>query len=557
MLNGLLIAANSFISVCYFIIALLIFLPFLRGQQKTSLVLATILVFFSCGLGHGGHVLLMASGAHITSPFLLRFQVVVDLITATIAVTYIALQRYYSFLIDGPLLLTQAKDQLAQVNAELASVNANLESQILERTAELSKEIAERKQAELQLQRSNALLKAQQEAAIDGILVVDENNRVLSYNQRFHQIWNIPESLVEQRDSRKILELVVTRPENKEEFISKINYLYQHLEIASHDEVLLKDGRTIERYTTGIESASGDYYGRMWYFRDISDRKQAEAQLKQQAQQLQKALDELKQTQTQLIQSEKMSSLGQLVAGIAHEINNPVSFIYGNIIHATEYVEELMYLLRCYEQEYPHQTPVLQTAIAEIDYDYLTTDLPQLLSSIKTGAERIREIVLTLRNFSRLDEAEIKAVNIHEGIDSALLILRNRLTDIEIIKYYHDLPLVECYPGQLNQVFMNILSNAIDALESCHGQSKITISTKKLNPDWVAISIQDNGSGMDQSTQQKIFDPFFTTKPVGQGTGLGLSISYQIVVDKHQGLLKCNSSLSEGTEFWIEIPTKM
>jgi signal transduction histidine kinase len=288
------------------------------------------------------------------------------------------------------------------------------------------------------------------------------------------------------------------------------------------------------------------------------------------AEQLHRALQELQQTQAQLIQTEKMSSLGQMVAGVAHEINNPVSFIYGNLTHADNYTQDLLDLVHLYQQHYPNPAPEIEEQIAAIELDFLIEDLPKILSSMNVGAERIRQIVLSLRNFSRLDEAQMKQVDIHEGIDSTLLILLHRLKaygghpGIEVIKEYGDLPLVECYAGQLNQVFMNILSNAIDALNSYNQQrqleevkahpSTITIRTLVLNPDYIAVGIADNGPGMTQDVRSRIFDPFFTTKPVGKGTGLGLSISYQIVVEKHGGSLRCQSELGQGTEFWIEIP---
>ncbi|WP_310833774.1 GAF domain-containing sensor histidine kinase [Aetokthonos hydrillicola] len=291
-----------------------------------------------------------------------------------------------------------------------------------------------------------------------------------------------------------------------------------------------------------------------------------------QAQKLSQTIYELRQTQAQLIQTEKMSSLGQLVAGVAHEINNPVNFIFGNLLYANNYFEDLLGLINLYQKHYPNPDPSIQNLTQEITLDYILEDLPKLLSSMQIGADRIREIVLTLRNFSRLDEADMKPVNIHEGIDSTLVILYNRLKGnsehppIQIIKHYGELPKVECYAGQLNQVFMNIISNAIDAL---HTSAKkpfpeqitaepltITIATQLLEPDWVSICIKDNGCGITETTRQKIFDPFFTTKPVGEGTGLGLSISYQIIVDKHGGYLKCVSAPGQGAEFWIQIPTK-
>lgn len=265
---------------------------------------------------------------------------------------------------------------------------------------------------------------------------------------------------------------------------------------------------------------------------------------------------ELKQAQSQLIQTEKMSSLGQMVAGIAHEINNPVSFIYGNVQHINGYVNDLLELVHLYEQKYPKPNPEIQDLIERIDLEFIAEDLPKSLTSMKVGAERIRQLVVSLRNFSRLDEAELKAVDLHEGIDSTLVILNNRFKEkIQLHKRYGNLPLVECHPAQLNQVFMNILSNAIDALLNTDQPNKqITIQTEALSPDEVMIKIRDNGQGIPAEIKQKIFDPFFTTKPVGKGTGLGLSISYQII-ENHGGQICCNSVLGEGTEFTIVLRT--
>jgi signal transduction histidine kinase len=289
--------------------------------------------------------------------------------------------------------------------------------------------------------------------------------------------------------------------------------------------------------------------------------------LQQQTRALERTLQDLKNAQAQLIQTEKMSSLGQMVAGIAHEINNPVSFIYGNIVYATEHSQALLKLIELYRQEYIDTTPRIQQLTEEIELDFVREDLPKVLSSMKIGAERIREIVLTLRNFSRLDEADMKAVNIHEGIDSTLIILQSRLKpkgdwrEIQIVKQYGNLPAVECYAGQLNQVLMNILNNAIDALigqvQRTEGfMPTILIATEIVDSQWVKIKIKDNGIGISPSAQKRIFDPFFTTKPIGQGTGLGLSISYQIVTEKHGGHLKCVSEPGKGTEFLIELPVR-
>jgi len=321
--------------------------------------------------------------------------------------------------------------------------------------------------------------------------------------------------------------------------------------------------------------------------RNITLRKQAESQLTDKNRQLEQTLKQLGTTQAQLIQAEKMSGLGQLVAGIAHEINNPVSFIYGNIIYARDYARNLLQLCSLYAEHYPDPVSAIAELAEEIEIEFIKQDFPHLLNSIQTGADRIHHIVLSLRNFSRLEESDIKRVDIHEGIDSALLILQHRLKEngrirnIEIVKEYGQLPPVQCYAGQLNQVFMNILNNAIDALAdvrnrkgelagaseterqdfpalpvSCNASPWIRIRTEVLENNRIAIAISDNGPGMAESVKSRIFDPFFTTKPVGKGTGLGLSISYQIVVERHCGSLRCISAPGGGTEFGIEIPIR-
>ncbi|NJO58176.1 MAG: HAMP domain-containing protein [Richelia sp. RM2_1_2] len=295
-----------------------------------------------------------------------------------------------------------------------------------------------------------------------------------------------------------------------------------------------------------------------------------ETTVKERTQNLEDTLKELQYTQTQLIQKEKMSSLGQLVAGIAHEINNPVNFIHGNLEYTKDYLEDLLHLVELYQSEYPNPTEVIQEEIENVELEFLQEDLPNILSSMQTGSERIREIVLSLRTFSRLDEADYKKVDIHESMESTLMILKSRLKEtpkrceIEVIKNYGKLPLVECYAGQLNQVFLNLLVNAIDVLEeklyinrnNPFVTPQITISTKLLNSQRIAIHIVDNGLGMTEEVREKMFNPFYTTKPVGKGTGLGLAISYQVIVDRHHGELNCLSELGKGTEFIIEIPVK-
>ncbi len=304
----------------------------------------------------------------------------------------------------------------------------------------------------------------------------------------------------------------------------------------------------------------------------LNQSRKAAVTAQEQATKLEQTLHELKQAQAQLVQSEKMSSLGQLVAGIAHEINNPINFIYGNLSHINTYAEDLLYLIQLYQNYYPQPAPEIQLEIEDIDLDFIQLDLPKIVSSMKMGAERISQIVRNLRNFSRLDEAEMKWVDLHEGLDNTLLILSHRLKtkqqdvpDIQVIKDYGNLPSVQCYPGQLNQVFMNILTNAIDAIEEGYSQysaaklkkqpSRIWICTEALiDCNQVIVMIGDNGPGMAREVHRRIFDPFFTTKPVGSGTGLGMSISYQIVVEKHKGQLECISALGQGTVMIISLP---
>ena len=287
---------------------------------------------------------------------------------------------------------------------------------------------------------------------------------------------------------------------------------------------------------------------------------------------LEQALEQVKESQSQLIQSEKMAALGRLVAGVAHEINNPLNFIYANLNYMEEYTTIFLDFIKLYEKNYPNPIDEIQTQAEDLNFEFIRSDVFQTLASMKIGAERIREIVLSLRNFSRTDKAEFKPVDIHEGIESTLRILQHRFKvqpqgiEIQIIREYEKLPLVECSYGQINQVFMNILVNAIDSLEEANtnlayeqtqdrpSSNQIIISTSVIDPELVQITITDNGCGIPENIKKYIFDPFFTTKPIGKGTGMGLSISYQIITEKHQGQLKCFSKAGQGTKFLIQIP---
>ncbi|MDB9313557.1 PAS domain S-box protein [Spirulina sp. CS-785/01] len=299
---------------------------------------------------------------------------------------------------------------------------------------------------------------------------------------------------------------------------------------------------------------------------ELKERSRTEAALRESQSQLEQAFRDLQKTQTQLIQTEKMSSLGQLVAGIAHEVNNPISFIQGNISHAADYMQDILDLLNRYQDHYPNPDPDLQEALDDTDLDFIASDFPKLLNSMKVGVERVRNIVQSLRNFSRLDEADCKPVDLHEGLDNTLVILQSRLqsnkVQINVEKQYGELPQVDCYAGLINQVFMNLLNNAVDTLESKQQetpdfQPQLTLRTEfneDQDPPHVIIRVQDNGKGIPEDIKTRIFDPFYTSKPVGKGTGLGLSICYQIIVEKHGGEIDCISHPDQGTEFIIKIP---
>ncbi|XGV95298.1 MAG: PAS domain S-box protein [Leptolyngbya sp. BL-A-14] len=438
--------------------------------------------------------------------------------------------------------------------------------------------ITDRKRAETELQESRQLLQLVIDTIPQTIFWKDRQSVYLGCNQRLATLagYTSPTEVIGKTDYE-----MPWKPEETDFYreCDRRVMASNTAELGIVESLMNSDGQQIwlETNKAPLHNTQGQVIGILGTFQDITERKQAElklqclnTELEQRTTQLTDALTQLKQSQQQMIQTEKMSSLGQLVAGVAHEINNPVNFIHGNLSHAHDYIRDLLDLVDLYQHHYPNPTQAIADQIEAIDLEFLTEDLTKLLQSMRIGTDRIREIVLSLRNFSRLDEAEVKAVDIHDGINSTLTILQNRLKaraerpEIQVVKNYGQLPLVECYPGQLNQVFMNILANAIDALEEANAQqtyeeikenpNKITIQTSLLDSKWIKISISDNGTGMPESVCQRIFDPFFTTKAVGKGTGMGMSISYQIVAEKHGGQLDCSSNPGEGTEFTIRIP---
>ncbi|TVQ64044.1 MAG: PAS domain S-box protein [Spirulina sp. DLM2.Bin59] len=437
--------------------------------------------------------------------------------------------------------------------------------------------ITEQKRAEQKLERQAEILTSILNNMSEGIIVADTSGNFLITNPAAEEMFGNTSMEVHPEGWSNHFGLFL--PDQKTPFPLEELPLFRSLngESVSHVEMFVRhdlapDGRWVSINARPLRDAYGILQGGVIVCRDITGRKASELIQQQQTEKLRTAIQTLKRTQSQLVQNEKMSSLGQLVAGVAHEINNPVNFIYGNLIHIDEYAQDLSEVVMAYQEHYPQPTADLAELIEEKDVEFLLSDLPQMITSMKVGSQRIREIVDSLRTFSRLDEAECKDVDLHESLDSTLMILQHRIKAkpdrpaITITKTYEPLPPIECYSGQLNQVFMNVLANAIDALDEYYAQSEdstwrgqVTIATRlreEGDRPMVEIAIGDNGPGIPKEIRSKIFDPFFTTKAIGKGTGLGMSISHQIITEKHQGIIKCQSSPDQGAKFIITIPVQ-
>ena len=487
-------------------------------------------------------------------------------------------------------------DEIEQLKAQVATLEELLqlyEQSALEQEQRLQRALHTSQERAQQLEHAQETLQTLQailDSIGDAVVVVDMAGKPLFSNPSAHQMLqgesSTPETeiLIPETDrsvsnpppqppfeqwvrSRQVYEAdgVTPYPKARHPLARAIEN-----EAVDTNEMLVVDPATNRRQWLSVNArplkSAEQITGGVAVFRDITQWKQAEQALKQsneefqkQAQLLEHTLQKLRRTQAQLIHGEKMLGLGQIVAGIAHEINNPVNFIHGNLPLTHEAIHDLLGLIRLFQTTYPHPPAHVVSAMEAIDLDFLADDVPNMLMSMHVGTERIRKIVQSLQVFSRLDEAAIKAVDIHQGIDSALMVLQSRLSAqptrpaIQVQKRYGELPWIECHASQLNQVFVNILANSIDALSCGVDAPEITIRTKALG-DAIAIHISDNGKGIPETIRPQIFNPFFTTKPVGRGTGLGLAICHQIIAETHHGSIECHSNPETGTTFVIQLP---
>ncbi|NJL61219.1 MAG: PAS domain S-box protein [Methylacidiphilales bacterium] len=453
---------------------------------------------------------------------------------------------------DGTLFDVEVKANGIQYNGKLHALS-------------VTRNITDRKRAEKVLQQQEEQYRGIFEAVNDGLSIIDiKTGEMIATNPAYAEMYGYScEEILQLHPSTYI------HPNSLPLFGECIARIRQGKKFECEAVSIRKDGTDFD---IEIKATPFTYNGKLSFLaiaRDISERKRVENVLKQERKNLEIALENLQRTQAQLVQTEKISQLGQLVAGVAHEVNNPVGFINGNLTHAKQYIEDLINLINLYQEKFPNPGSEILEEIESIDLDFLKEDLLKMISSMKLGTDRIRDIMRSLRNFSRTDASEKRPVDIHENIDTTLIVLSHRLKSrperpaIQIIKEYGKIPPIPCFSGQINQVFMNLLANAIDALdESNAGKTYLEIEKK---PNIIKITtsaannlftlrIADNGPGMAEEVRQKLFEAFFTTKPESQGTGLGLSISYQIITEAHAGKLECISSPGNGAEFVIQIP---
>lgn len=474
---------------------------------------------------------------------------------------------------DGTV--TQLDKITSRLEQELSQARAEIES--LKQVQ--AQEKIQREQVDFELRASRQLLQLVMDTLPEAIFWKDRESVYLGCNRKFLSDAGLAstEEIVGKTDFE-----MPWKPEEAESYRSydRRIMLADRAELGIIETQLNSEGKQtwVETNKAPLHDVDGRVIGILGTYQDITERKQAEIALQELNQRLElqkielaSALNQLQQSQLQLIQREKMSALGSLIAGVAHEINNPVGFLSGNLQPAQEYVSDLLDLLNLYQKTFPEPGRTIDERIAAIDLEYLLEDLPKVLHSMHEGIKRIANISTSLRTFSRSDTEQRIPFQIHEGIDSTLLILKHRLKanehrpTIQVLQEYGDLPSIHCFPGQLNQVFMNLFANAIDALEESNQGKKfseiqaqpnrIVIKTQ-CSPDqkWVIIKIQDNGIGMTEEIQHRIFESLFTTKDVAKGTGLGLAITRQIIVDNHRGTIEVNSIFGQGAEFVIKLP---
>jgi len=449
----------------------------------------------------------------------------------------------------------------ASADADWAMIERSLElmsQELTERNADLRAQLVERQRAEAQLEELLSLIGTTLESTTDGIMALDKGGRLVRFNQRFVEMWRIPDDITAFWEHNRMMGCICTQLKHPEDFLAKVDYLCSHSGEENFDLMECLDGRLIERYSLP-QPLGVDTVGRVFSFRDITARKLAEEALRREKEEQQALIKKLETAHNQLLQSEKMASIGQLAAGVAHEINNPIGYVNANLGSLGLYVEKMLKITEIYERAEASLAgqPLLEEIRSlkqEADWGYLTQDVRDLLRESAEGITRVKQIVQDLKDFSHVDQAEWQYVDLHKGIESTLNIVHSEIKyNAEVIKAYGAIPPVECMASQLNQVFMNMLINASHAIgEGNHG--KITIRTGTEN-DMVWVEFSDTGKGIAPENLKRIFDPFFTTKPVGKGTGLGLSLSYSII-EKHHGRIEAKSEVGEGATFKITLPAR-